>query len=223
MEVIKIKLSDSIYYDHDIDLSDIKGTNCYCDDEAMLKIEKRLRKISERGIHLIDSGNYHYMTLVFLKKIKEDFSLVVFDNHTDYKENNYSLISCGGWIKTAECKFNNLKNIYLVGVNKDLLKEDSFSNKVYTEDFLSHIKEEKHKIYISIDEDVLRVEDFKANWSQGEMTLYTLLLNISYLCTNKDVIGFDICGGTGDLYDYKGNLKDKIVDEKIISTINSIL
>ncbi len=225
MDIIKIKLSDSIHYkESDIDLSDIRGTNCYCDDSAMEEIEKRLKDVPLKAIHFIDSGNYHYMTLPFLKKIKEDFSLVVFDNHTDYKENAYSLIACGGWIKIAENSFKNLKNIYIIGVDEKLLKEDKFSDKVFTDtkNFLNKIKDEAYPIYISIDEDVMTEIDYKANWSQGVMKKEELLSYIEYLFKNKNIIGVDICGGTGNLYDTKGNEKNQNTENLIVEKINSL-
>ena len=62
---------------------DIPGTNCYCDDEAWEILQKRMEAFSFEGIHFLDSGNYHYMTRLWLEKIGEPFQLLVLDNHTD--------------------------------------------------------------------------------------------------------------------------------------------
>lgn len=35
------------------------------------------------GIHFIDSGNYHYMTRLWLTRMDQPFCLLVYDNHTD--------------------------------------------------------------------------------------------------------------------------------------------
>lgn len=66
-----------------VEARDIPGTNCYCDEDAMNTIRSRIAPYSSGGIHFIDSGNYHYMTRIWLEKISEPFSLLVFDNHTD--------------------------------------------------------------------------------------------------------------------------------------------
>ena len=47
-----------------IDLSDISGTNCYCDGDAQAQILERMEKYPVSGIYFIDSGNYHYMSRI---------------------------------------------------------------------------------------------------------------------------------------------------------------
>lgn len=82
-----------------VEARDIPGTNCYCDEDAMNTIRSRIAPYSSGGIHFIDSGNYHYMTRIWLEKISEPFSLLVFDNHTDMQPPAFGgLLSCGGWI-----------------------------------------------------------------------------------------------------------------------------
>lgn len=85
-----------------LDVSDIPGTNCYCDEEAFDEILKRIAEFPTEGIHFIDSGNYHYMSRIWLEKIAEPVTLVVFDNHTDMQPPAFGgLLSCGGWIEAA--------------------------------------------------------------------------------------------------------------------------
>ena len=38
-------------------MQDISGTNCYCAEEAVEEIQKRLENFSHTGIYFIDSGN----------------------------------------------------------------------------------------------------------------------------------------------------------------------
>lgn len=40
------------------------------------------------GIHFLDSGNYHYVTKLWLDQVKEPFDLLVLDHHTCWR---YSL------------------------------------------------------------------------------------------------------------------------------------
>ena len=64
-----------------IDLSDISGTNCYCDGDAQAQILERMEKYPVSGIYFMDSGNYHYMSRIGTGRVKEPFNLLVFDKH----------------------------------------------------------------------------------------------------------------------------------------------
>ena len=65
-----------------LELGDIQGTNCYCDEEAEATIKERISLMEPSGIHFLDSGNYHYVSKIWLDKIEEEFELLVFDHHT---------------------------------------------------------------------------------------------------------------------------------------------
>ena len=83
-----------------ITCQDIEGTNCYCDDAAKESLRERVRPYSYEGIHFLDSGNYHYLSLLWLEKIKEPFSLILFDHHPDLQDPSWGgITSCGGWGK----------------------------------------------------------------------------------------------------------------------------
>ena len=85
-----------------VEAEDITGTNCYCDEDARTEISCRIDKFSSEGVHFIDSGNYHYLTRLWIGKIKQPFRLLVFDNHTDMQPPAFGgLLSCGGWIAAA--------------------------------------------------------------------------------------------------------------------------
>lgn len=99
-----------------IDARDICGTNCYCDDEAIAEINKRTESHSFAGIHFIDSGNYHYMTKLWLTKIEKPFALLVYDNHTDMQPPAFGgILSCGGWIAASLEELKNLEHVILIG------------------------------------------------------------------------------------------------------------
>ena len=55
-------------------------------------------------------------------------------------------------------------------------------------------KKENIPVYISIDKDVLRVEDARCNWSQGNMSKEELLEMVSEIYRTRRVLGMDICG-----------------------------
>ena len=39
-----------------LELGDIQGTNCYCDEEAEATIKERISLMEPSGIHFLDSG-----------------------------------------------------------------------------------------------------------------------------------------------------------------------
>ena len=195
-----------------VEARDIPGTNCYCDEDAMNTIRSRIAPYSSGGIHFIDSGNYHYMTRIWLEKISEPFSLLVFDNHTDMQPPAFGgLLSCGGWIYDSVMELPLLKRVILIGPDEEAFSrvESEILEKV---EFLSREKllemEEaqvcafvsKHvgklPLYISVDKDVLCKDDADTNWSQGDMRLNTLLeclKRVREICA-EGIRGVDICG-----------------------------
>ena len=110
-----------------IDCADISGTDCYCDDEAVETIRKRIADAGIKdasGIHFFDNGNYHYMSKIWTDMVQEPFSLVVFDHHPDMQAPRFgNILSCGGWIKKVleENKF--IDNVVIIGVANHLVDE----------------------------------------------------------------------------------------------------
>ena len=110
-----------------IDCTDIPGTDCYCDDEAVEAIRRRIAEAGvtdASGIHFFDNGNYHYMSKIWTDMVQEPFSLVVFDHHPDMQEPRFgNILSCGGWVKKVleENKF--VQSVTLIGVADHLVDE----------------------------------------------------------------------------------------------------
>ena len=103
-----------------VDAQDISGTNCYCDEEAAAEINRRTENVPVAGIHFIDSGNYHYITRLWIGRIREPFRLLVFDNHTDMQLPAFGgLLSCGGWIAAALEELEKLCQVILVGPDEE--------------------------------------------------------------------------------------------------------
>lgn len=174
-----------------LDVREIPGTNCYCDDEAKTQILEKLEKFSAGGIYFIDSGNYHYMTKIWMEKISEPFDLLVFDNHTDMQPPAFGgLLSCGGWIYDSVMELPLLQKVILIGpdeeafsrVEPEIQKKVEFLSReklrgMELMEILDFVKEQtgKKSLYISIDKDVLCPEDADTNWSQGDMRLETMV------------------------------------------------
>ena len=193
-----------------VEVQELPGSNCYCDGDAMETLRQKLEEFDADGIHFIDSGNYHYMSRIWLEKLNTPFRLVVFDNHTDMQPPAFGgLLSCGGWVAASLEELPLLKEVLLLGPDQEAFDqtEPVLREKVR---FLSREKlgemtlEEKVSFfeeltaelptYLSVDKDVLCPEEASTTWSQGEMTLEELCEFVKILLEKQDILGMDVCG-----------------------------
>lgn len=106
-----------------VDCRDLTGVNGFCSEEGQAAIERRITGY-EGGIHFIDGGNFHYITYLMVGKIREPFTLVVFDHHTDMQPSAFQgLLSCGCWLKRTLDENRYLRNVILIGVDDGLAAE----------------------------------------------------------------------------------------------------
>lgn len=198
-----------------IEAEDLSGTNCYCDDDAVAELQKRMINFSYHGIHFLDSGNYHYMSKLWMEKIEEPFDLLVFDNHTDLQLPAFGgILSCGGWIASALEDIPMLKRVILIGPDEasyDLVDE-CFKKRIHFwsremqknctmnefGSWMNSITADK-PLYISVDKDVLSEAEIKTNWSQGDFTMKQLQNLLHLFCEKweqdgKYLLGMDVCG-----------------------------
>ena len=192
------------------ELSDPSGCNCYCDAEASDRIRKKIQAFTGKGIHFIDSGNYHYMTRLWLEKLQVPFRLLVFDNHTDMQPPAFGgLLSCGGWIAASLEELPLLQEVILVGpdeeaytqVEPDLQQKVLFLSReklstMTTEEkegFFNNLSEDL-PLYVSVDKDVLCKGDASTTWSQGDMHLSELMSFLELVLERQNILGMDVCG-----------------------------
>ena len=187
-----------------LDMKDIPGTNCMCDDMAVAEIKERIEKakVSPEGIHFIDSGNYHYMSYILLSMVKEPFSLIVFDHHPDMQPPKFGdILSCGGWVLKVLQDNPNVRDVHIIGADEKLIselsKEDRDRVSFYTlDDIKAGLPKTEYPVYLSVDKDVVKREELITNWGQGEMNADDLLGSIRELASDPErkLIGIDICG-----------------------------
>lgn len=199
-----------------LELSQIPGTNCYCDDEAKKTIRKQMEQVPmECRVHFLDSGNYHYLTLLWLERIREPFSLVMMDHHPDYKEAAFGgITSCGGWVREALETFPNLKRVYLGGVDSELIQQlQPLSHRITLFDIHTPLTEliepQEGPFYISLDKDVMGEEYARTDWTQGAVTLQEVMGRLEEIYTQKKVLGVDICGEKKE----NPSVEDKTINE----------
>lgn len=215
-----------------IDCTDINGTNGYCDENAFNEINQKLKGLEPKGIHFIDSGNYHYVSELWINKIKRNFSLVVFDHHSDMVRPSFGdILSCGSWIMDAIDKNKFLKKVLIIGLSKE--QKDTIPNKylgkvkcICDYDLKSINKEklcgfldDKLPIYISIDKDVLSEKVVDTSWDQGLMSFDELKKFLHIIISNYRIIGLDICGENDlrKVIEIKNNDK---VNSRLINFLN---
>ncbi|WP_418578367.1 arginase family protein [Hungatella sp.] len=198
----------SFYKDRDcewIDCSDLSGVNGFCDETSMEEIDARISGL-EGWIHFIDGGNFHYLSYLLMKHIREPFTLVVFDHHTDMKPSMFAgLLSCGCWIKEALDALPFLKNVVLIGVADSLADtaEPDYAGRVRIisesmaeedDTWLEILEAEASEaVYLSIDKDAFGREEVVTDWDQGTMTLEQLERAYRILDSRR-ILGVDICG-----------------------------
>ncbi|MBO4455020.1 MAG: hypothetical protein J5759_01070 [Bacteroidales bacterium] len=158
-----------------LDLRSLQGTNCYCSPESESALRSAVEGLPAGGINWIDTGDYHYLTKLFLERIGEPFVLALYDNHPDDQDGAFDkgLLSCGNWVKAAREELQTMKADYL---NTPDIKEDL-------------------PVYISIDLDVLSKRYARTDWSQGDMALSRLQSDIGRICAGHRLLGVDVCGG----------------------------
>ena len=202
---------------HWLDCTQIAGTDCYCDDEAVNAIRGLIADVgitSACGIHFIDGGNYHYMSKIWTDMVQEPFSLVVFDHHPDMQAPRFGgILSCGGWV--LEVLKNNpfVQSVTLIGVADHLVDEirEELSQAGDAEilDKVKFIKESNFTphtshsslhiphstpVYLSIDKDALAPAYAATNWDQGSLSTEMLKSIIAGLAASHRILGIDICG-----------------------------
>ena len=193
-----------------VEVQELPGSNCYCDEDAMETLRQKIEAFDAEGIHFIDSGNYHYMSRIWLEKLKEPFRLVVFDNHTDMQPPAFGgLLSCGGWVAASLEELPFLEEVILIGPDQaafdqtepELRKKVRFLSReqlsgMTLEEKLAFFEEMSAElpVYVSVDKDVLCSENASTTWSQGDMTLKELCQFGEILLKEQRVLGMDVCG-----------------------------
>ena len=181
---------------HFVDLKEVAGTNCMCDDVAK---ELLLAKLGDaHGVHFIDNGNYHYVSALYLNQVKEPFSLVVLDHHPDMQRPMFDILSCGGWICHVLDTNEYVRDVHVIGADEklisELLPEDRERVKFYGD--LSELPETEFPVYLSIDKDVISRDELITNWDQGSATREQVLEFTKALLQRETQCGEE-CSGAG--------------------------
>lgn len=162
----------------DSQFSHLEGTRCYCSAESAEAIRSALAALPLHALHRIGIGDYHYLSLFWLERIKEPFDLVLLDNHPDDQCPAFDaeMISCGGWVAKAK-KLPMFHSLHHIKNGGEALPDGSVGT------------------YISIDTDVLSRDFARTDWDQGQMSLGALTDIVLEVASRGEIIGADLCGG----------------------------
>lgn len=216
------------------DFRKLAGTDGYCSEEASIVLKRKLGEFGYEGIHFLDSGNYHYLTKFFLDQIREPFDLAVFDNHTDMQPSALlPLLSCGNWLLETLKENSLVHRVCLIGPPGEAPAEVGEEERkklcwITREEFRKGEAEKilanvctGYPVYFSIDKDVLRREDARTNWDQGEMKLEELCGLLRFLGSRGKVLGADICGAEIPIT-LEGKSINSRTDERLVECIYKI-
>lgn len=229
---------ESFAHNHDfihIDCTDLQGTDCALRPESAKTIEERIKDLGPRGIHFIDSGDYHYMTKLWTDKIMEPFTLVLVDHHTDMQLPQVrGTLTCGDWVDAVVKENRQLQKVIVIGPSREAYKDvpQGYLKKVELvspSDFRLLLKgklslHDSGAVYLSIDKDVLDPSSAVTNWDQGHMTLAELHRLVALLMDTKHVIGIDVCGEFATMQSLfeaeEAAMVDSIANETILEAAN---
>ncbi len=153
-----------------VDCRDLQETCCYCSGPSLEALRGRLAGIPFSGLHWIDTGDYHYLTALFMEKIHEPFELVLLDHHPDDQPMAFEepgMLSCGSWVLWAR-------------QNLPMMRPPS---------------PEPLPVYLSVDLDILSPDLFSTDWDQGDIGMEELWDMIASRCRGRRILGVDVCGG----------------------------
>lgn len=161
-----------------LDFTQLEGTCCYCAPESAARIREKIASSDPAGLHWIDTGDYHYLTLFWLERLARPCILLYYDNHPDDQDAAFGdgLLSCGNWVAAAR------RLPQVAGVFRNGVPEGDWNPAGLP-------------VYVSVDKDVLTPDFARTDWDQGEMTLPQLLDSLGRVAAAAPLLGADLCGG----------------------------
>ncbi|WP_084666899.1 arginase family protein [Thermanaeromonas toyohensis] len=190
-----------------VDLSQVRSLRFMSPRKVLEEVNLNLSQVPV-GLSFLGSGDYHHLTLLFLKKIPLPFTLIVLDWHLDLNTAPPGFVSCGSWLREA-LNLSQVEEVYVLGVQEEMLPGVSghlrsagemVKFKIYpARTFPLAIRVvpqevEGRMVYISLDKDVLAPPFAWTTWDQGELHPGPIFYLLRSLKNKARVIGVDVCG-----------------------------
>lgn len=166
--------------------TDLEGTSCYCDAAAREEILARLPASLPR-LRWIDSGDYHYMSLLLSLRETQPFHLVLLDHHPDNQDAAFGeVLSCGNWVKVLREENPLVREILCIGPEG--------CPEAIPEGWLEERR--GSRVYVSLDKDILDRPWARTDWSQGTHSLEQVERILGQLLDGTvEIAAIDVCGG----------------------------
>ncbi|MBX6395515.1 MAG: hypothetical protein IRY98_07305 [Alicyclobacillaceae bacterium] len=176
-----------------------------CPDDVWEALQARLTEIPAQKLTFIGSGDYHYLSALFVERIRRPVTILLLDHHDDASEEPRDLLSCGNWVCRASRHPWVKRILYTDGriarwtnpaADNALLRWIPIALDRTVAEFpnllLSWIP--TPTVYISIDKDILQPSVAPTNWDQGILTLDGLLHILNTVSRHRTVAAMDVCG-----------------------------
>lgn len=176
----------------------MEGVRRYCDPAGQAAL-KKMAAGRWSGVHLLDSGDYHYLTKILAEQVPEPFDLILFDHHPDMQAPAFGgVLSCGGWLRDMLAESPMLRHVTIIGIDPTLEQEtEGFGDRVRVVPEGGRVTADGRRlpVYLSVDKDVFCTCYAATNWDQGSLTLPEMEAILRMLAGGRRILGADICGG----------------------------
>jgi arginase family enzyme len=177
-----------------------------------------------RPFILSGSGDFHHLTAIYVRQVKEPFTILSFDNHPDWDVRPPHW-SCGAWVNRAlenplvqqaavwgcgsfECglPWRLLGNrsaccsnrLWVAPWRSEGRNYPCWLHPISASDwrvaFAQFVETIRNPIYVTVDLDCLGCTDAITNWENGRFALCDLVWAITLLRQKLQIVGGDLCG-----------------------------
>lgn len=210
-----------------LDFRELEGTRCLCDGSALSALRSALAPLPPGGIHWIDGGDWHYLSLLWMERIREPFRLVLIDNHSDDQPVSLGdILGCGSWVLHARRSLPLMVSDCWIRDAVQPEREAAGAGARRCAAAERDAAEDATPVYISIDLDALSREHARTNWDQGGMSLKSLLELVRRISERSRIIGVDVCGGItpdqgGSAEDLRINLRTRMAIQEFLLSLQN--
>ena len=167
-------------------------------NRCLLRWGMRLGLKRSTRLVLNEDGNAHHLTYGICANLKDDFGYIHFDRHSDYGTTDVRTVCMGGFVARLLEDTRAVDSLF-IGCDQPLghktIPSDDYSKLV---DLIPTLNELPAQVYVSVDLDVLKPEEFSSGYTTGTMTRAQLTRALEQIIANKEVLGIDICGYSGE-------------------------
>ena len=174
--------------------------------EYVTAVTECIRGIGGKVLTIYGSGSFHHFTYGLVKNIADaissNYAYIHIDQHTDDRWPEAEQLSSGSFVgqislkhTVAAVRYIGCEQIMNTKTPTRIILQNKTINELGVKQSLTSLLEgTPQDVYVSIDLDVLKKNEMLTRWSEGEMSIDTLIEIIAFLKNNKNIISADILG-----------------------------